>query len=412
MTDFQENSEHGAYYPSFFKIVIHTIWPLDNIKGLNQIVKGTLIHEQIHFIQDISSTYGLMNISATYNLIGYLKELISKNQTTVLELPLIFTPLINIKSFSDLKGDSSFIKDGSNIKFDDFSYIIKHCDNHKKAIITCLLDGNNVGSFEFGSICIKECMAHMIQEIIDPKIIHDVVPYRIAKIIAEKIYPEFAVEPLNIIALCSFSLYLPDCGSFYLDFLLKMKQGNYIPKKPTDIFDLGEAIRFDYNGITNIRDLHQSMFDSALEQIETYFGKIDLVKEKFNSFKKLFDDNPKILIEIISNLDFSIDVKIENLIEVFGFPQVSNMDESFFDVNRKNSWEWIHFSILKSVLNVVLEGHKTCSFYNDFCKYSKDKSCIDEFCLNRPWKKIGNISCPFTISWEEWGLDKFEILNR
>lgn len=56
MTDSQENSERGVYYPSFFKIDIHTTLALDNLELLNQIVKGTLIHEQVHFIQDICST--------------------------------------------------------------------------------------------------------------------------------------------------------------------------------------------------------------------------------------------------------------------------------------------------------------------------------------------------------------------
>lgn len=58
-------SNEGVYFPSFFRIKINKEKNIDRI----------LFHELVHFLQDVSTTFGLINISNTVDRIKDLNKI-------------------------------------------------------------------------------------------------------------------------------------------------------------------------------------------------------------------------------------------------------------------------------------------------------------------------------------------------
>ncbi|UKI53764.1 MAG: hypothetical protein L6V86_01500 [Treponema sp.] len=74
----------GCYFPSFFTIHLDTDLPPEQY--LKENFDSTIVHEYIHFLQDISTTYGLANLSNVLAKIPNFYNLHEKKIT----LPYIF----------------------------------------------------------------------------------------------------------------------------------------------------------------------------------------------------------------------------------------------------------------------------------------------------------------------------------
>ena len=62
MKRFYVDNDLGCYYPAFFFMELNTD---EEIADLNKVTTATLStfhHEYVHFLQDITTSYGLMNI--------------------------------------------------------------------------------------------------------------------------------------------------------------------------------------------------------------------------------------------------------------------------------------------------------------------------------------------------------------
>ena len=66
----KEQSLNGGYSPSFYHIEIDTEKSITDI-DINEL-SPTVIHEYIHFFQDMFTTFGLARSSTAYNKIAYL----------------------------------------------------------------------------------------------------------------------------------------------------------------------------------------------------------------------------------------------------------------------------------------------------------------------------------------------------
>ena len=93
------NSHAGYYSPSLYKISLQTDKPLNDIKQLPPELLSTFFHEYFHFIQDITSVFG---ISQAWNFYNRIRQMIAYVQNSVkeeIDLPLSKDP--NIKELLD-----------------------------------------------------------------------------------------------------------------------------------------------------------------------------------------------------------------------------------------------------------------------------------------------------------------------
>jgi hypothetical protein len=108
----------GSYFQSFFCIELHTDESLDDLNNLKEETISTLLHEYIHFLQDITTSFGLTNIISIVNH----QKLV--NQTIIdSDLETFKTPVeVDINTESDIYNalHSIFLGDFES-DFDDFS---------------------------------------------------------------------------------------------------------------------------------------------------------------------------------------------------------------------------------------------------------------------------------------------------
>lgn len=70
------DDEDDCYFPSFYNIYINTSNSLEEMFGSDK--EPELFHEYLHFLQDISTTFGLLNSSHVLNKIKDIYHYIKK----------------------------------------------------------------------------------------------------------------------------------------------------------------------------------------------------------------------------------------------------------------------------------------------------------------------------------------------
>jgi hypothetical protein len=167
------NNDRGVYTPAFFTMYVDgecKLNPLDmSIKDL-----GTFMHEYTHYIQNISTSFGLMS---TQNYLIYieslLKEVREKNIRNFPPKQFIIPPIVqnNLLRFKLHAGD----KNALEIDFDDIKIVKKGVDLSTKGVdpstfktemnvVLFYKGGSLIREIKFGSHIIKESMALLVQK--------------------------------------------------------------------------------------------------------------------------------------------------------------------------------------------------------------------------------------------------------
>ena len=82
----ERNNSQGEYKPAFMQIHIHDSYD-GNIDELDIPTLGTLVHEYIHFLQNISTPWGLYDSMVRYNIMAETYAVV-ENATSTITLPL------------------------------------------------------------------------------------------------------------------------------------------------------------------------------------------------------------------------------------------------------------------------------------------------------------------------------------
>ena len=187
---------------------------------LTELAAATFMHEYIHYLQDITTTNGLMNICSEVELIKLLNARIREAGT--LKVPYKPGPQDG-NVYTNLEMRKVWIGSGTHRSYTG-NFEIKtdtwHSGNYYiPTVILQWIDGSGEPlNYSFGSYCICESMAYEIEQKIYPGIIQPDAPdfpYRSARKLADKIYPGFTDNIEYLIALCDASLMYTASGDVF-----------------------------------------------------------------------------------------------------------------------------------------------------------------------------------------------------
>ena len=215
----ERNNSKGEYQPAFMQIRIHNSFD-GNIDELDVPTLGTLVHEYIHFLQNVSTPWGLYDSMVRYNIMAETYAFV-ENATSTITLPL------NIDYSQGLKNKMDIVECGTGycplsdtrrnyFKIDLSERICIH-RNYKKVnnrnlpIITLdisFTDGSKQ-TIVLGANIIKESMAALYQMLIDETATHEEfdLPYNLIKIIAEQHFSAIASDNIKLITIFYISLF-------------------------------------------------------------------------------------------------------------------------------------------------------------------------------------------------------------
>lgn len=402
-------TELGAFYPSLFCMKFET-----NKELLNSKEEYLLLHEYIHFLQDVSTNFGKMNMCNFYNNIRRLANTIYKKKNEKVIIPIDFSSDKYFESISKateiLRGTTSDIPKGSKSgKLGYHNYTVDK-DNVKSYFIEIKNKKYYIGSDD-----IIENMAYLIERSVygdnSPAPIY---PYKTIEILTEQLLPQFSEDLLLVIGLCELSLTTSNPARFYFDSLAIIKQNNI---QITSIDDLLQLINSDFtiNYMGNVITPKEAVTETANAAIE-------FLSDPFKSDQ--LQDVKEWVITIINNaknirlsdpLFITRGLLTENprnyylgfLTTNIGFPPYMNYSQEII-MSENCPKNLFLFMTLIEFIEVFQYGKKGCGLYNGCIKnmkFDKNSHKVSSNCKTAPWKKCNDIKlCPLSILLRTWGL--------
>ncbi|MDR3626198.1 MAG: hypothetical protein P4L45_05170 [Ignavibacteriaceae bacterium] len=419
------NEVLGSYTPSAFFIELNTDADLLNWSNINYSMHSTLAHEYIHFLQDITSCYGLMNIiqfvdELKANIRTITKQKISRFQIPIQLLDYLFVE--NNRSMIKIYEGTGRLWDSSRNEEAELNRITGFHINSDQFVnklriefleVEYINEISGKGKFNMGAACIIESMTANLQEFLFSPVNSPQFPYRTVELFLTKFFPNFPLGKEILIALCDVSLDSYNPGIQFISLLNLMKEQNFVPKDHNDIYGFCEPLRFPIeNEDLDRYNFFNNRSNNALSQLKDQFNSehdvllINWCENLILSGQKIKSENwVKKLLDSQNSDDKSSNFK--NIIAITGLPLISNNQGNYYNSDTLGKIG-NNASIIRAIneIHEVLEGSTICTMYN-FCELSTP-DLVDCRCTTAPWKKISdNILCPFGQLWHKWELDDY-----
>lgn len=406
----------GSYLQSFFCIELNTDEPLDQLDKLKEETISTLLHEYIHYLQDITTTFGLNNIISIVNHQKMINNSINESKAQTFQIPIELDDTQISKIQNDLH--SIFVGDYVS-KFNEFSSIISYeiVSNelvsgyeHHPYVSIKFQHFHDVLEFNFGAIQIIESMAYIIERNMFDKVKSPVYPYHVAEKIIEFIYPNIIGNDPLIVAICHYSLMLPDPGRFFIQFTNDLKERGINSFEHANKLFKHVKIRNEESNET-VYSFYEDRLENALISLKDYFT-ISYFDDIHLWFTKVFEristfrlENFNFWSELIISKDKVLNRnKLVFLTNKFGLPLiVNNQGQSVF--NDPEFEELNNIFSLRAIkeVNEFLSNRQTDCKMLKMCKRSTP-NFTSEKCSN-PWLRGQEEKlCPFGVIIKMWGI--------
>ena len=392
---------------------------MENMCNMTLSAYATFVHEYMHYIQHFTSLYGV-RMSCMYNRMfqRYLDYIISKK---TIKIPLRLWETDDeigsfITRYNNIEGNKDTAFNISDIEIDE-QEILNARANGTAVWIGCYDFDNDKAEgrgFRFGHRCIVEGMAHSIQSIINPEVVHDIVPYRTVELIIGKIIPGRVGDKRLIASICLCALFWDNPGVGFFDVLELLKQNP------------------NWNG----KDLYKSIIRGCSvshkgQSKPLYRLLADFSEDLKTSLEVLMGTDLEYYSQVIINsvrdcgrchhqfLDFLYDCDISDrevfrkkILNHYGYPFIDGKNNCVFPMKFVNGKQLAYSEtailygfelIMDSVL--LKDGKKQCKRYricsSNMFKVSK-KCDVEDECISSPWTK--KEKCIFTEALGYFGI--------
>ena len=424
------NMTLGFYLPTFFKMQVNTDESFSDLKKLDDIPLAIYFHEYIHYLQDISTVFGLMNACAVVDYMKFSNNYAHKLDSNDFEVPV---PIIDKDEFNigfNRKLKTIYLGDSKNIAFNagDQNPILKiyleeiDVQNYSNTIqnIKQVYFETSYGKYCFGATCIMESMAYIGENALFPNLIPSPdLPYKSAEYVASHLYPAFSINKFNTFALCDISLFVFHPSKYFYDTLIEMKRQSWLPANPKDVYDFClKNTEIEYENSHNLNSLFEQTNHKAKKQLSDYFTA-DIFRDSkewieiiLNSAKEMRNKNIYFILDIVSEGKLNSEIFL-SVFRTLGSPLVTNnLDEaSFYISENANHLENIRIDLfwaLSQVHRIFIGQQRDCKlklFCRESCHNDKIPDITDNRCSDAPWERATDSElCAFAQIWKMWGL--------
>lgn len=417
------NKTIGYYTPSFFYMEVGTN---SSFKKFDDRDFSVFLHEYIHFIQDITTLYGLNNMYVYSEYVRHATNKIYKLPHGLFNVPILPSienednvylnkQICNLTNGGD-DFDISKIKKINSIEIlvEQTGVVGSPITDIETVVVHCI-DINDIDYIlAFGAKCIMENMAYIMEQMVCENYASSAdYPYSFAEKIVDKIYPEFGVDKLNVLALCDLSLQYSNPGEVFYQFLQEMASIQWKPTQPEDIYD---EIYSRINVMNNqneilLNDNFIGLFNNVKTQIKGYFNDPLLFKEIVNWVDQTFDSalnlrlkNRYFILDVARGGNIKTNVAFNDLFSQVGTPLISNNTGEFTVLNPNNTKgvDLDFFSAIGQIVSVFEFANFKCRLYPLCLKQNIE---VGNHCHTAPW--LGGRGCTFALFWKHWKLKNY-----
>ncbi len=397
-------SNSNTYDPGFMQIhlIKHFRGSFKEMDNVND--KGSFLHEYIHYLQNLTTPWGLYSSMGAYKIMIENYEFIQKHSEIKLPLRIHFNP--ETKRMSDIimsgNGDNPFYTVQGSLRIDRTRDIVWH--RRSKSInghsYLCLnLDvpcEDAVKSVTFGANIIKESMAALYQMQLDPTATHEEydLPYNLVKIIAEQHFPNIATDDKKLITICYISLFSLSPAVVLIEQLdYANKHVEKTGPELLDIFINETSIKINGDDSVSVIDFYDDI-SIRFERILRNSLQVDLdyIHEALQRIKLSNGIVP--IISTLYDKNFSEDL-IQDLIDYVGipyiytdfgeyhYPQSTTSEDASADMVALIGQHALYYFLVHP------NGYGCCPL-----RYRCKESSYKDECFDYPW--LGE-RCPMTV---------------
>ena len=412
----------GYYIPTFFEMHVATH---DDNMIINQMSDGdatVLFHEYIHFLQDITTFYGLNNLYVQSEYFHSVVNRIRGNQH--FHVPYMIEDnndnvLLNQKICRLTNGDFEESSHYSVLSVDEWSDVLADdiISNSPIDEIKNIVLNPNDNMRSFGAIAIMESMAYILERLCSPNayVPSPDYPYRAAELVAQYYDANFGNDLLKVLALCDMSLQNSNPGLCFVNIMKEIKEENLQFDTPESIYDYfyGQKVKRVDGSVTSLLDFYNEMLDQVDACLQDYIKGIDSLNsyhEWINhlvAFSKDWRNKDRYFLLKMARIN---DLKKNGCwgyaVARVGSPLMVNANNHYlklpYDGMRKGESVEM-YAALKEIFSLFFDGSKSCGLLT-WCNDSPE-STPNELCNTAPWKKVGETKlCPYAFFWRHWGL--------
>lgn len=412
----------GEYTPAFFEMKIATDEPID-VNNMSREQWSTFFHEYIHFLQDITTTYGLYHIYAIGEHILSCVHQIKQMPLGNFDTPIDFEEdnQDNVQLQMDLYRLTNGERDDRKQFLNTFN--IKRIRNEKKSLrrnntideVECVVMETDSGDLHFGAREIMESMAYLIQRTCFPETPeHYQFPYLSAWKVAAHYSKSFAKSNGKVVALCEMSLMASNPGKVFVQIMKSIQSKRIKFQTTTDVYRYFDALKlFDYQFQINctIYEAYQNTARYAFNHLHEYYQGEERFQDIMDWLARVHDfvldirENKRLIFkEIMNGGDVSTNQTLREVINAVGGPLMKNNKGDYYQFSNTPN-----LSMIKAVntiyRDVFRDGVNVCDMHV-WCRRSPNNNATSD-CYLRPWMRSSNAAtmCPFSALWRKWGLD-------
>ena len=415
------------YIPAFFEMYIKIDGEID-LNKLSERDFSLFFHEYIHFLQDITTTYGLTTCYAYGEYIQSVVNDIYEKGKKVFEVPYIYKDnKDNIRLNEQVQNLTLGDWDSNIESLEDIKISFDECElefgeeQNLPQITTVCLQANKDDYISFGASAVKESIAYIMERYCCEEYEKsDDFPYSSAEKVTNAIYPDFGRNILNVLALADCSLMFSNPGDVFVKMLCQFKEKKYNPIKPQDIYS--QLNKAKVNNGTGVFGFFENIANETRKKLKSYFivpkhpelhkayhEWVDLV---IDTALKMRKETPSYLLDVIADSPVSSSKLFSEIVNTLGTPMMKNKQKDYFIIKPQGKVGW-SVEIMKSVhqmYKILHDGDFQCSLY-PWCLRSfnmhpeENLNPTQNKCLKAPWVRASEDSlCPLGLLWKNWNL--------
>lgn len=428
-----DTEDFGHYEPGFIHLRVNT---RDDLSDLGQLLKltdlpswtPTFLHEYVHFLQATTTTNGLLHfLQAVQHLQNANKKVLGSSSATF-AIPLSIDNDFNWHTNRQLieiyrgreKPDSLPVKSIDYLGWTKVVEVIIDNNNTPIAVEKFGVDYFDKGaqtkmSVPFGSIHLKEYMAHAIQNQLVPGTAHDDLPYLLVELIVKMEVPRLAQDTSFVVAICDASLMDLHPARLFFRTLERMKSTpRWTPADANSVYDFAfENIMFsDGKKDDTIESLFIAKSHAATRefrdslQAEIFKGNVLWFEEIIAEARKLRLNHRGFFSQLVASPG-KLSNKFGEIYKALGIPFTTNRaSKGYFVPPEKLKGAAIqpYYPKVFQAITKTYGGQLACSLHS-YCEAEPQQTITNNDCLSKPWARVSRPKlCPYAQMWKMWGL--------
>lgn len=409
--DILTGEKSSKYKTNHFHMFVDDVVAIPDVENMTDTAFGTLIHEYVHYIQHITTLFGIRTCSIFHRISIMYKAYISTNNKIKLPLKLWeenehIEHFLNF--FNNVSGSKNF---GYNVDAVDITpNAVEDAKKNRTAVkIACYDFENNViyeNQVYFGYTCVMESMAHCIQHLFCADLNHSSIPYCSAELVLKELFPQVATDYKMIASICYCALHWdnPGVGFFdVLEILMKNPEWNGLQLYQHIVRDY--SVAYKGKSMPRYRLIQDFMNDFKENLKELLQIELDYYDKVMNSCIVEAGHASSFLLDVIYNIELE-DKRLvfSSLSNHYGYPLIDAnnltiLPNQSFDMNKPTPYRetaiLLGWELLLSRF-MEIGGKKYCDRLSICMKgiYSNPKCEVSEECSSVPWQK--EETCLFT----------------